>query len=603
MKDIVLDVSLRLKGPVVVGASSAGEFGIDLPFARTGNDQYCLPGSHVKGRLRESLQSLGYSSDFLTKWLGNESRNYMPQRGRMVFSDFAVEQENQGKIRMRIEMDSERQAVKKGAYLVIESPFDSGEQIKFKGKIQFYSISGEESKEIEEAISYGLRCISAFGGNRSVGFGRLLWVDIEKQERIVSTENVEEKPGGMSLSLILRPESEFCLAKPKNSDNLFQSEEIISGGTIKGCLANTLNNILGRELNSPIDDSLPAPWTELGRNLDKIRFDHAFPSSRGNRPRYYPLSLVRAAKSKESHEKGTFDLIFRSGPGLINDTAPTFSIDWKGDDFQEVDSLFGWDNTLERILRVRTAMDTSTRRAKEGQLFAYEMINPKDVCWYSRADLSKVPETERGKVRAQLEKIFGIGLKYLGKTKASVQVEVQLNEENAAPEPLCTQDQVACWVITLQTPALMLEPDPKLNYSLVDKGILFKAFQEYWQGISNSCLQLKQFFAQQRLLGGYLQHRFQAHLPYNPFLLTTEKSVFLLESTEGSPWTESKKLIQQWSFQGLPLPEWTSKYGLRQGEKSDWHVCPFVPENGFGEVCINMDCHESFNPSTSYQEI
>lgn len=165
---------------------------------------------------------------------------------------------------------------------------------------------------------------------------------------------------------------------------------------------------------------LPPPWTELGRYFSDIRFDHGFPSSEeGGRPTHYPLSTVRTQKDEESDKAETHDVIFWSGPRLIHGKAPVFSTDWKGKDFEAVESEFRWGKRPNTILRVRTAMDKDKRRSDEGKLFAYEMINPEGFVWHTRANLTKVPEKERVNVRSQLETLLTeFGIRYLGKTKS-----------------------------------------------------------------------------------------------------------------------------------------------------------------------------------------
>jgi len=52
---------------------------------------------------------------------------------------------------------------------------------------------------------------------------------------------------------------------------------------------------------------------------------------------------------------------------------PEFQPDWK--DWTTVNTDFGWPK-VRKELRVRTAIDANARRAKTGNLFAYETVVP-----------------------------------------------------------------------------------------------------------------------------------------------------------------------------------------------------------------------------------
>lgn len=585
MIEVTLDVTLTLTGPVFSGASAAGAFGIDLPFARYA-DHFYLPGTQVKGRLRESLKVIGpylpsFDANDLMAWFGPEipvdlDNFNLPERGQIVFDDFVASSPGGDGTQIRISMDNQRGAVKKGQYVVIESPFSPGEDIEFRGALHFFCDDTDRGR-MKEAIEAGLHWIPSLGGQKSVGFGLISAIKIsESVKNIPVTVAVSDPCGALDLKIYLN--DPFCVAKPRMDENLFRSESIISGAVLKGTAANTLNQIVGRNLGTPIDDTLPAPWKEIGVHFSKIRFSHAFPTPKGQqlRPKHYPLSVVRANGE-------TYDVALCSGPAMIDGTAPKFSIDWKPDDYEAVEQELCGVFSPPTTLRVRTAIDAETRRAEEKRLFAYEMIDPRRCMWHSRADLTEIPESVRGKVRSQLETLLAFGLKYLGKTKANAVVEISESPPFTVPDLIDGK----YWIVTLQTPALMAAPDQGLNRAFVDETILLNKYNAYWQEISKNTLKLKRFFAQQKLLGGYLHYRFQNGKPYNPFLVTMERSVFILEPEDGGE-ENGKTFLEKAISRGLPLPEWAKgKYG------SDWNTCPFIPENGYGEIAVNMDCHRS----------
>jgi CRISPR/Cas system CSM-associated protein Csm3 (group 7 of RAMP superfamily) len=520
-------------------------------------------------------------------------------RGSLIFKDFIIRSTAmQYDTRNRISINEETGAVNKGAYMVIDAPFRTAEHVRCEGKILFFSDSDEKRVKIKDALKKALRWIPALGAQRSVGYGALIGVEIA-EEVVPLTDAVHIAFSGDTLRLDLTPDEPFCIAKPRKADNLFESESFIPGAAIKGSIASTLKSILGIAHDKSLDsasNTLPHFWTELRKYFSQIRFTHAFPSPEGQkRPVQYPLSFVRAPKEKGSDEKRTYDVILCEKPGLINEKAPLFSIDWKPKDYEEVSREMAWCDFLKTDLRVRTKIEYEKRRADEGKLFAYEMVNPEGYVWHSSVDLSTVPTEDRKAVHAQLEKLLKSGIEYLGKTKASLHGSV------CVESPPIVRNTDGLWIITLQTPALMLSPDPeKLNQALVNPNILHQAYNDFWLDISGNLLSMVRFFASQRLLGGYLRHRFQSGKPYNPFVVTSERSVFALKTTDEKNKDRVEKKLTEWLRQGLSLPKWAEEaYG-----KVTWQNCPFIRENGFGEIALNMDCHKNYQPKpTEFTEI
>jgi CRISPR/Cas system CSM-associated protein Csm3 (group 7 of RAMP superfamily) len=632
--EATLSIELIIEGPVISAATDAGAFGLDKSFAKSLSGKPYIPGSQIKGRLLEAISTLeadkviNISEEDINFLFGQKSdkeyeaeiqsakKSNQPRRGTLTVSHFIAENKGGDGVRMRIAMDPDRGAVKKGAYMVIEAPFASGAEVKFSGKIRFVSQNPNMPEILEECF----RWIPALGAQKSVGFGRIKNVEVTKEEithlgqQCQAEDDLNQESvaiqvfSGDVLCIGLQPETSFCLAMPRTKDgNFFQAESVIGGNVIKGCMANTLNHLLGRPLDSPIDENLPAPWTELGKHFSRIRCLHAFPVSEkeqskendlmdsGNRPRRYPLSIVRV-KDK------TYDVALCPEPRLIYGMAPAFSIDWKGNDFKEVNKEFAWCDQLQKVPRVRTAINRDLRRAEEGKLFAQESIIPKGYTWNSRIYLSNISdETEKSQVRSALQKLFNYGLNYLGKTKSKVIVKMDVSLSDKFTE-IVSGLEGGEYVVTLQTPALMLNPWGKhddgksLNDALVDSSILMDGYNGYWKDVSGAKFELVRFFARQKLLGRYLSYRFQSGKAYNPFLVTEGQSVFVLKPVNNQ--NDTNKILEKWLKNGLPLPSWAhQEYADPDNDgKASYRTCPFMPENGFGEVSVNMSCHEKLKP-------
>ncbi|ETX03371.1 MAG: hypothetical protein ETSY2_33655, partial [Candidatus Entotheonella gemina] len=370
--------------------------------------------------------------------------------------------------------------------------------------------------------------------------------------------------------------------------NLFESDTLISGGVIRGTLATMLKEAIGLPRDAVIDAQLPAPWQALGEYFNCIRFTHAFCAlqSSAARPVTAPLTLVKDAEGQllKDSQGHVCDVSLCEAPGLLGPSrqAPSFAVDWKNRD--DVDALFGWplSHQIKRELRVRTAMDRDYRRAKDNQLFAYDMVVPEGLIWYGAVDLSDVPAgPDRNAVSVQLHALLQRGLHGIGKTKARAAVDTDVAISPWQPSS-CQPIHADTWVITLQTPALLC--DPKALDETSGHEVLFNAYHHAWAELSGHHLKLIRFFASQSLAGGYQVYRFQPSKPYNPFLLTDAGSVFVLQAV--SDVTAAQAELQKWLAHGLDLPPWAiTRYG------EDWQTCPFLRHDGFGEIAVNLPCN------------
>ncbi|NOY54352.1 MAG: hypothetical protein GXP58_12185 [Deltaproteobacteria bacterium] len=511
-----------------------------------------------------------------------------PVQGRLHFDDFVHDGADREGIAFRIRIDECRGAVDKGAYQVVEAPFAPGERVSFSGTVRFMAPSTENAEKVKGQCETGLRWIPSLGAERTVGFGRLDGVKIELTTRKIEDQKTTP-PSDFSFPLIIRPKSPFCLADRKVGNNLFESKTEIPGAALAGALARTWADLLGKD-SCFITNDFDATRPELCRNFTKIRFLHAFPAPEGSakRPVRPPLSLVKYKENEKIHLADMArkeEAACPEGPPV----APKFDVDWK--ERGDVDEYFGW-MTPGTELRVRTAIEKKRRKAADEQLFAYEMVRPDGCCWIGGVDLSRVGDSDRSKVAEQLAGLFAVGLRGMGKTKVAVDVEVPKKQESITSYfPSKAEAENGLWIVTLQTPAILFDPE-KLDETS-GEAELRKAYEEIWEELSDRTLQLSHFYARQSLAGGfYLWKRFQDGKPYNPYLLTEAGSVFVLKAKTGKE-ADGKRMIEKWLKEGLPLPAWAIKKYARNGQKGDhWTNCPYIPENGYGEIAVNLPVHD-----------
>jgi hypothetical protein len=191
-------------------------------------------------------------------------------------------------------------------------------------------------------------------------------------------------------------------------------------------------------------------------------------------------------------------------------------------------------------------------------------------------------------VEGQLQALLNCGLGSIGKTKAKADV-VFSDIRPKFPSDSKSLNPEGKWIITLQTAAILCNPAELDEKS--GRNELRNAYEKCWEDISSGKLKLTRYFASQSLSGGYyLIRRFQPNKPYNPFLLTNPGSVFVLEAK--SAVSDAQELIDVWISKGLPIPDWAkSSYG------ETWKSCPYLPNDGFGEITVNLTCHVSKCPT------
>ncbi len=575
-----LAIDLTLEGPVLTRSTEPGAPGIDSPVARDPAGRPILPYSLVQGRLREVWREMGEVLGVdLGALLGKETgdQDLTPRRGRLYFRDFKAPKAGGSEIVTSVRRNSERRAVDDGALRHLEMPFLPGEEVTFSGWVRYLAVSQAEAVKIAGQIEAGLRFVPSFGSERTSGFGRLIGVSCRLATLPLPAPDLASTEGKERLALVLKFQDPICFPSSLSGGTLFESSDTVPGAAIQGTLARMLAELCGRPAHRPIAD-LPAPFEALGRAFSLLRFTHAFPVAAPTdskapspaRPRSVALSLVKL----DPREKEVLDVALCRGPILIDGHAPAFRTDWKNTKVPE--RIFAGCEPV-RELRTRTAIDGDTRRGADEKLFTYEMRRPEGVVWRSEIDLSAVLAEDRTAVEAELRAVLSLGLLGAGKTGADA--TVSFVKENAAPpdlRPGADDSGAPVWVVVLQTPALLADPE-RVGEGATDDD-LRQAYEAAWRDLSGGALRIVRYFSTERLTGGYIAGRFRGvERGYAPYLLTDQGSTFVLAQENGDP----TGLLADWVDHGLPLPNWAlERYG------DGWSTCPYRREQGYGEIEI-----------------
>lgn len=570
MANFCFKLTLTIKAPVLSQAVGAKRWRLDTAAFKTNDEKPALPGTLIRGNLRETWTyfnekfSQVISIKNIEEWLGKKSSNEdnekgtnKPERGLLQFDDLWKTEKigNGDKQRYRIQHDPEKGIVKKGQLQVIESSFNSGEEVEFTGNIFANDIDEETANEIQKWFKKGFEFVPAVGAFKGIGFGRIIKVECTFKE--IPTKSIEYDSIKDCFGIRMTLDRPFCFAKHRSgnnegsTNNLFYSEEFISGGAIKGSIARKLENF----------------------PLEKIHITHALPvkENENKRPMAIPLSWIVSPENKEQ----LYDISLKQKAGLINQTAPTFQADWKDKTWGKAKEIAGWVD-LSHTLRMHTAIDPESGTSKTGQLFAMDCVESNGYQWLANISFENTISNKQKKLFLNaLEN----GLDYLGKTKArsTVDISEQPFEFFAQKRKLKSP-----YVVVLQSAARLL-PHEYLDKERDLKDI----YNQVWQELSGNSLKLINFFAKQQLSGGqYIYRRFQQDEPYNPELLTLAGSVFVLEAIDEGKAKTFLEECQQW---GLPIHN-------KILPNDDWNKTPYTRNNGYGEILVNSIISEVKEP-------
>jgi hypothetical protein len=584
-----LNVTIILVGPILTAGGFHSSPVIDSPMLRDRFGRWMLPFSLIKGKVLDAIQDFigesGIKQDEVKKWFGSGSRDgsYDPERGLLRFSDFATEhQGNENQLIERIQIDTDTGAAKERMLQIIQAPFGYGEEVPFKGTIEFIA-EEEESIRIAQILCGVMRWIPSYGANRTVGFGRVRNVEVSRLE--TSPRAAGTLAEGNRIYMELRFDRPLCMVGRRHSDNHFESLECISGTILKGAVAYMLQRMCGLSGRDVSEGN--GQYMDLRRNFEKIQFSEARPRSdqAGIRPVTPPLSLVTCPV--EGVEAPFYDVALAPGPTLLRGAAPTFAVDWKDGERGVIQRYFGWPD-LPREQRTRTAVSAETGTASEGMLFSYGLVLPdnsslgqsrKTFVWDASIGLEGIENVQN--VKEELKELLSRGIVAMGKTRANAHVTWKPSLPTPAVSSSCIDDTIS--VVTLQTECLMTNP-----CLLIDSSgeTLRTAYEDHWDKLSNGAIRLCRYFATQSRYGGFASQRAGSGT-YEPFLLTDRGSVFVLDLLKPDI---ARKLLAQWQVQGLPNAEWISS---RWSHAKPWQCCPYLRENGYGEIALDLSCHSS----------
>lgn len=576
--EIQLDITIE--APYLVHGNDPGRYGLDATLLTDHRGRPVLPGTLVAGRIVEVWHNLGsmLGGANPTNWFGSKG-SVLGSRARLKVDDLVLQSINGQPLQVnksgfdttRIRQNGDTGAVDHGALFVAEQIAAPGAQLSFSGTWRTWATDDEIASLVPQ-LKAALLLQTQLGAYRSVGFGRVKAVQIGAASAVSASLKLASTDDRHRFAL--RTDGALCVGSRSRRGNVFESTDVISGGTILGAIATMLGAKYGQPNLSNINSA-------LAKNFSSLRCTHAIPAQAGcGRPVPLPQSLV-------SHNGQILDAWQHAVPPVGLDSVPAFQTDWKQKDYKLVQKSQRWGVT-QRYLRIRTDIDSSGA-AKESSLFGYEcVVSPRDdndeviTQWLFDLDLQSIPVADRELARQELAQLLSLGLFPIGKTDALLKVENVSGSRAVWQAKDQTNMQVGELVPMLLVSDALLFPTSRVaELSESDLLTIYKAaFHDLTQQAGcDGALELSHFFATQRLTGGdYLRSRFHRSTTYQPWVLTEAGSVFVFKVKDAA---SARLMFNQWSAAGLALPA-----DVKAACGATWDKNPYLQNNGFGEVLV-----------------
>lgn len=596
-------IEITLRAPWLVHGNDPGRLGLDSVQLRDGRGCRILPGTLLVGRVcdawREFSALAGQAACVPSPvdWFGTNATpgSLHPRRTRIFVDDLVCKADsaapgqtgvplNDHDPAHRVHIDPDSGAGVEGDLQFIEQNEATNKTVEFIGTWRAWlspdqdPATAGEARTLEKWLRKGLQWQTQLGALRNVGFGQVHSVSVTVAPAATAPCTAEncanaskafcnggaDGPRGLALAF----SQPLAVGNRLYNGNLFVSDDVITGATIKGAMASAF-----AAAGEPLPD-----WI----NYLRITHAHPAPDTSVERPLPLPLSLVRNGRKQicdaAAHAKYVLDYDDEG-----KRVAMAFQTDWKSEAFAKAGANRGWGDTTTH-LRVRTAMDGG--KASDGKLFAYECKLANRSHWLTTLDFGDSTDqtvlTERW---ATIANLVEAGLGPIGKTDAFAKVTLlpalRAKWAQRDAQQLSEGDPVR---VMLCSPALLLAT-PDLTASRITPEPLLKLYAKAF-ATSLPALTLNHFFAEQELAGGdYLWERFMHRHPaarergYQPLILTKAGSVFVFRVNDVQA---AQTVLTQWEAHGLSLSE-----DVVKAHGADWQTNPFIPQNGFGEVIVN----------------
>ncbi|EJW09479.1 hypothetical protein A33M_1259 [Rhodovulum sp. PH10] len=540
-----IDIRIELVSPFMTGGEINPLFGVDARLPRK-DGRPVIPGTLVRGVLRDALLAIcrrcggaipglpGSGNAFIGDVFGRASglgqdddpsqgaddrgASNAPQRGAVTFEDFEAEPVAAGSGTItRIRIDEALGSAEEGHLQVLDLPFPIGATVAFCGRALVRTSGALPVASVVSAFELALGVVPAIGAHKSAGFGRVAGFAVtlapaaSLPAAIAVPAAVPAAAAAEAITFALDFDGPFLVGAERIAPNVFAGAVEVSGGAIKGAVANVLgpDGQLPGDLDAFLSDAVFRAARPAVTARNEVRAGSLVSAPEcapapdgGSRPVVPPFSLcVYEKENPEPGKKLRFDLhdaILDEQPRIgTNPTSPpVLAVDWKSIHAKAIDKALVDDKALAkrslvsmhlvesvvaRCVRTRTAIDDRLGTARYepgagGALFVYDMVEPRLADGPALRWVFEIGAP--GGVPADiLGKLHGLRI-LIGKGPTSATLSTL---GPASRPPVAATRRGAQWqaAVVLQTPAL-LTPIDRLRASGGDVGA---AYHEHFRQV------------------------------------------------------------------------------------------------------------------------
>ena len=618
-------LQITLASPFMFGGAPDLAFGVDDHLPRDEAGRIVLPGTLVRGLLRDALDSMlargdgklpgiadgaalarllfGAGSDEaapagLRPSRGDDAEvgGLAPNRGALVIADLLSPVAPTGGQIARIRIDEELGSADEGALQVIEAPWPVGTKVVFSGSVRL--AGAIDAAQAQKIIELGLTALRQIGSFKSAGFGRVLDIGLLEPRIAANRPTIKFKPA-LAQRVAWQAHGAFLAAVERVAGNIFRGGDVIPGGAIKGAVADML----------AASKQMRREHTDL---LARTIFSHARAVRQGANlaavntlPLPTPFSL---ACFGDGEVRAADTLLAPGAPlGVFGGAlhAPVYEVDWKGKHDAPIKAWRQARNLAAPIdllsdPRTRTAIDydagtASYREDEGGGLFAQWRRLPKyrntegalaearfvqDIVAFNNED---------GPAIADLLNLVANQPIFVGKLNTAFEIAAAERAPSMNVNALNGANGQALFAVTLITDAVLCSAaelraatgDIAAVYGRNLPDALARLARESGAPLAAGDVELVRFFARQRFAGGYQAMRYRADPDrYEPWVVTRAGSTFLFGCTvdkRAAVTTALKRAL------ACGLPEIDG-----QPHQTAWRRTPFARSNGYGAVACHI---------------
>lgn len=590
-----VELSLTVRGPVLSAGLGTPDLRLDAAMRRDAGGRHVIPGSLVRGRMREALEEMlattGADPAAVSAVFGGPDG----PRSRVVVGDFVEAVQPSRGLTPRVSISPVTGTARAAQLAFLEGAPDPADRV-FHGRLRLPEggAAGLDSADLERLLRCTLAWARHLGKSGTAGWGAFTAGPVDTTGlrgllgRLTPDQSGPHRPTGYTWQRAAAPagrlrvtvtlKSPLVVADGRAKDNTFEGRDDLPGSVLRRALADRLLGLAGLPPGGWVRSDLPGlsgPTAALAAAFGEVHASFLRWAPDGSNPVVpYPASARWAGRADSEPVDGLRAFLDRQEP-----TGDRWAFDVE---------TARWLRTvgLPRTLVAHVAMDRLTRSAQHGMLYTVQAIAESwkggPTCFVGEV---RCPDDLVGEVARRLEEVSA-----LGKATRAGHGQVEVKVGDAGPEDDGLLERLAGWnrggrggievPITLASEALLLDAlrDPEMTVGADLTG----AYRRVFRALLGVEVEVPALLAFHRLRGGATAWGPDA-VP--PAVLTRAGSTLVLRFPDGMPADEVVNRL------GALRAGAVNADAVGALEEAWQRPVPFVPESGYGELILIHPLH------------